>query len=193
MKITLAIPTNRGIRPKTAQCLLDLVAHGGYEFHTIVAERGFTIAENRNYVAIQAMNKNSDYLLFIDDDMTFEPDLLDRLLAHEKEIVGVAFHPRCDVPVNDSMDEVHFIKLRDATDEKYKSLFSCKAVGTGILLIKTEVLKKMPPPWFAFEYLPTGQVKVGEDWYFCNTAKAWGYEIWCDPTIKVGHIGEKIY
>jgi len=194
LKITLACPSNRGIRPKTAEALLRLVAHGGYEFHCIVPEHGYTIAEQRNYIAVQALNNNSDYLLSIDDDMTFEPTLLDNLIANNKDIIGVAYHPRTDMGDRLKwLDETHHINLEKNDDPKYKNTFECHATGTGIILIKCEVFKKVPRPWFMFEYYPTGQCKLGEDWYFAREAKKAGYKIYCDPKIKVGHIGEKLY
>lgn len=173
---------------------MNLIAHGGYNFHCIVPEHGYTIAENRNYSAVQALKNFSDYLLFIDDDMTFPPDLLDTLLADKKEIVGVAYHPRCDTSEKlGFLDETHIITLETTTDPKYKETFKCKAVGTGVMLIDCNVFKKIERPWFAFEYLDTGQCKVGEDWYFCLKAKEKGIDTWCNPTIKIGHLGEKIY
>ena|SRR3990167_1330823 len=193
-KITVGIPTNRGLRPKMAQSLLNLVVHGGYEFHIVVAEEGYTIAENRNYLTVQALNNNSDYLLMIDDDMTFEPDMLDKLIENKKDIIGVAYHPRSETgEIIKYLDEVVSVKIEQSTDPKYKDTFECHATGTGIILIKCNVFKKMSRPWFMFEYYPTGQCKLGEDWYFCREAKKAGFTIWTDPKPRVGHIGERIY
>lgn len=202
MKITLSIPTNRGIQPQTMQCLLELVAHGGYEFHIIVAEEGYTIAENRNYIAVQALNNKSEYLLSIDDDMTFPPDTLDKLLANQKEICGTAYHSRGNanrmkciggIMSIAEISEKKYINLETNTDPKYKDTFECYATGTGIILIKCEIFYKIPRPWFEFEWHPTGQCKEGEDWVFCLKAKKQGYKIWADPKIKVGHLGQIIY
>lgn len=193
MKITIGLPTNRGIKPKTVQCLLDLVAQSKHELHIVIAEEGYNVAENRNYITVKALNNGSDYLFMVDDDMTFETDILDKMLAHQKEIIGVAYHPRCETPKNGSMDEVHIVTLKNSTEEKYKTIFPCKAVGTGIILIKTDVFNKISRPWFAYEHYDTGMVKVGEDWWFCLEAGKVGIDIWCDPNLEVGHIGEKIY
>lgn len=193
MKITLAVPTNRGVNPQTFQCLCELVAHGNYDWHIVVAGEGYTIAENRNYIAVQACNNNSDYLLMIDDDMTFPPETLDKLLENQKDIIGVAYHPRSETgEIIKYLDETHVVKLEQETDPKYKDTFECMATGTGIILIKCDVFKKMPRPWFMFEYYPTGQCKLGEDWFFCREAKKAGYQIYTDPKIKVGHLGEAI-
>ena len=96
IKVTLAVCTNRGVKPKTVGALLSLVNHSKeIDFHILVAERGYTIGENRNYCVVQAQKNGSDYLFFIDDDMTFEKDCLVRLLAHNKDVVGVNSYSRC--------------------------------------------------------------------------------------------------
>lgn len=191
-KVTIAVPCNRRVQPGTMQSLFELVGHGGYDFHILVVSEGYTIAENRNYIAVQALNNNSEYLLMIDDDMTFESETLDKLIAVDKPICGVAYHPRYETgQIIKFLDETHMVKLEDSDDPKYKKPFQCHATGTGIILIKCEVFKKVPRPWFAFEYFETGQCKLGEDWYFCEKAKKYDIPTWCDPTIKVGHLGDR--
>lgn len=201
-KITLAVPSNRGINPKTFECVLNLIKRGGYDFNIIVAEEGYTIAENRNYIGVQAANSKSDYLLMIDDDMTFPSDTLDRLIANEKDIIGVAYHSRGsteivkkvpDIMSIAEVDKGKYINLEEETEPKYKKTFECYATGTGIILIKCEVFFKIPQPWFEFTYYKNGKCKEGEDWNMCFKAKKYGYKIWTDPTITVGHLGERIY
>jgi GT2 family glycosyltransferase len=201
--VTIACPTNRGIQPKTFQCLMELVAHGGYNFHIVVASEGYTIAENRNYIAVQALNNKSDYLLMIDDDMVFPPDTLDKLISNKKDICGVAYHSRgSSYKIKIVPGEImaiaepvkgKYINLETETDPKYKDVFECYATGTGIILIKCDVFYKIKRPWFEFSFHETGQCKEGEDWNFCFKAKDKGFKIYTDPTIKVGHIGEIIY
>lgn len=205
-KITIAIPTNRGIRPKTVESVMRLIANnsGEYEFHCICPSEGYTVAENRNYIANQALQYDSDYLLMVDDDMIFEADLLDRLIANDKAICGVAYHSRGSVdaikivPSDEIMaisevDKGKYINLTTETDPKYKELFECYAVGTGIILIKTSVFTQIPRPWFEFTFDESGKCKEGEDWNFCFKAKEAGFKIYTDPTLTIGHIGDKIY
>jgi len=203
LSVTLACPTNRGLQPKTFQCLLKLAAHGNYEWHIIVAEEGYSIAENRNYIAVQALNNKSDYLLMIDDDMVFPFDLLDKLIENKKDIIGVAYHSRGSKDKIKCVDagimsiaeisEKKYINLETETDPKYKDTFECYATGTGIMLIKCEILYKIPRPWFEFTFFENGKCKDGEDWNFCFKAKKSGFKIWTDPKIKVGHLGEMIF
>ena len=187
MKISLGLPTNRHFQPKTSQCLLELVANSNYEWDIILAIEGYSIAENRNYIAVKALNNKSEYLLMIDDDMVFPPDTLDKLMSNKKDICGVAFHPRCETDKMKILDETHWSKI------KKDEVFESKAIGTGIILIKCNIFYNIPRPWFFFTWHETGQCKNGEDWNFCFKAKDKGYKIYCDPTIPVGHIGSKVY
>lgn len=196
MKVTIAICTNREIKPKTLQSLLDLVNRTkDIDFHTVVAERGFTIAENRNYVVVEAQKNESDYLLFVDDDMTFPENTLELLLEHKKDVVGVNSYSRCFPPSSTVglMDENGKYKHPDrypAFEMKIpKELFKAYFVGAGIMLIKMDVFKKINKPFFEFETNQDGQVIHGEDGTFCEKVKRAGMDIWCDPKIKVGHIG----
>jgi len=194
MKITIACPTNRGVQPQTFECLLRLIENGGYEFFVLVPSEGYTIAENRNWIAAQAYKNGSDYLLMIDDDMTFESTILDDLLENKKEICGVAYHPRSETgQITKYLDETHFVKLEQTNDPKYKDTFECYATGTGIILIDCQVFRKVPQPWFEFEYHPNGCCKTGEDWMFCIKAKKYNIKTYSDPKPKVGHLGEVIF
>ena len=78
MKITIAVPTNRGIKPKSAQCLADLIVYSSklYDLHVVIAEEGYTIAENRNWIGAQAAQNGSDYLMIIFYDLVFKSDTL---------------------------------------------------------------------------------------------------------------------
>jgi len=184
IKIAIGLPTNRLVKAKTALSLLQLLAHSKYDYYFIVSTRGFNTSENRNYIAAQAVKNECTHLFFVDDDMIFPPDTLDRLLAHDKDIIGGVYNTKYEVqaPVIEYLDE-----------KRPTELFKCGAIGTGCLLIKTDVFKKIPQIWFNYEWNPNGSVKMSHDWLFCHKARECGYEIWCDPTIIIGHIGTKIY
>lgn len=165
-----------------------------YDFHFVVATEGYTTAQNRIYVAVQAIKNQSDFLLFIDDDMVFPKNTLDQLLSHDKEIVGVLSYSRVLplAPTVALMDESGKYISPDTVAE-YKipeELFKCHHLGGGVLLIKMSVFEAIEKPWFHFDMYPEGPMKVGEDAWFCEQAKSKGFDIWCDPTIPIGHLGE---
>lgn len=184
MKIALGLPTNRLIKPKTAKSILELVVYSRHNYHFIVSTRGYNTSENRNYIAAQAVNNGCTHLFFVDDDMILPPDTLERLLAHNKDIVGGVYLTKYEQqePVVEYLDE-----------QRPKDLFKVGAIGTGCLLIKTEVFKKVPQIWFNYEWNANGSVRMSHDWYFCYKARQHGYEIWADPTLDIKHIGQYEY
>ena len=76
---------------------------------------------------------------------------------------------------------------------KRKKAFTVDYTGFGWLLIKNGVFESegLPYPWFApkMQVFESGEVQdmCGEDVSFCLDAKEAGFEIWCDPRIRVGH------
>ena len=184
LKIALGIPTNKLVKPKTAQSLLDLVAYSDYDFKIIVSSRGYNTSENRNWIATQAVNSGCDYLFFVDDDMVFPPETLEELLLCEKDIVGGVYKTKYEV----QEDVVEYLD-----DERPQGLFKVKALGTGCLLIKTDVFRKLPQPWFKYEWNDNGSVKRSHDWIFCEDARNAGIDVWALNTLKIGHIGQYEY
>jgi len=76
---------------------------------------------------------------------------------------------------------------------KRKKPFTVDYTGFGWLLIKKGVFESegLPYPWFApkMQIFESGEVQdmCGEDVSFCFDAKEAGFEIWCDPQVRVGH------
>lgn len=200
MKVTLAICTNREVKAKTVASLLELVNYSKeIYFHILVANRGYHIGENRNYCVVQAQKNQSDYLFFVDDDMTFEKDTLTRLWTQEKDIIGVNSYSRClplssTVGLMDKEGKYMHPDRHTAWEMRIPDeLFKCYFVGTGIMLIDMKVFDKIEKPYFSFTSDENGMIVHGEDGSFCDKVKKAGMDIWCDPTISVGHVGDYIY
>ncbi len=183
LKIAIGVPTNRLIKPKTAHSILNLVAHSKYDYEIIISTRGYNTSENRNHIAAKSINAGCTHLFFVDDDMIIPPDTLDRLLAHDKDIVGGVYKTKYEQQED----------VAEYFDDKREDFMKVKALGTGCLLIKTDVFKKLPQPWFKYEWYPNGMVKRSHDWIFCEDAINAGYDVWADRTLEIGHIGLKEY
>lgn len=56
-------------------------------------------------------------------------------------------------------------------------------VGGGALLVRREVLEKVPAPWFL-----NADGVASEDFYFCAKARAAGFSIVLDPSVEVPHL-----
>ncbi len=131
-----------------------------------------------------------EYILFIDSDVLPRPQTLDKLMSHDKDIIaGVV--PICQqgkFKWNVYRDDMNAMPI----DVNAKNLglpdnpFKVKAVGFGVVLIKTKVFEKMEWPFWRSIYKPGLRI-LGEDVYFCRKAKEAGFDIWVDPMVKCNH------
>ena len=151
-----------------------------------------------------------DYQIWIDSDIVFNTDQFWQLLdladngeeGGEKEIVAgwYATEDGTTTSVAHWLEEDDFRTnggvMNHETIEsisKRKKPFTVDYTGFGWLLIKKGVFedKGMPYPWFApkMQVFESGEVQdmCGEDVSFCLDAKEAGFEIWCDPQVRVGH------
>jgi hypothetical protein len=66
------------------------------------------------------------------------------------------------------------------------TLFECDAVGFGAVLIKTDVIKRMTPPYFM------STCGTGEDVLFCYNARNQAQaKVFVDTSVKLGHLASR--
>jgi len=147
-----------------------------------IMRQGGDIVSARGKIVEMAIEQGATHVLFVDSDMQFPEDALERLLAHNLDIVGVEYNKRC-LPLT---------PVQKPLDTPSDTLYKCEYVGTGLMLINLKVFKKIPQPWFNFGRKGT-EVVIGEDVWFCNTARDAGFDVWCDPTLEVKHLGDYAY
>ena len=175
------MPTTGTIKTWTVEYLINIMRATEHETH-FFTKTSCHVDENRKQLVEDAKNINADYLFFLDSDMVAQIDTIDKLLSHKKMIVAANPNKR-ELPLK-SM--VRF----DGT-EIPKELYKCSAVSTACMLIDMKVFDIIDKPYFWLEQLEDGI--MGGDIWFCRQAERKGIEVWCDPTIKVGHIGDYIY
>jgi hypothetical protein len=136
----------------------------------------------RNGSCTLAMETGATHVLFIDDDMCVPADLVTKLLAHNKDIITPLFFrgggdcaPLVFAPGENGDSEPMW-------DHPPRQLFvaPCGA-GTGVMLIKREVLEAVEPPWFIWPNDPERGMDLG----FCARAREKGFAVWCDSSIIV--------
>lgn len=183
------------IRPQTVTSLLQCFSIFNEEKYLIFPVGGYP-AHNRNKSVQMAREQGATHLMFIDQDMTFPPDGIQKLFYSNKDIILANYNQR-GMPLASTLkvvDESGKMVSRQV-ESLPKDPFKVWAGGTGFMMVKMPVFDKIPFPWFvSHEKEPdeTGDF-VTEDIYFCEQAHKYGLDVWCDPTIDVGHIGEFIY
>lgn len=192
--ITICIPARDSVSSGFAVDLAMLSARvysdivPGYKFNINMIS-GTLISDQRTKLAQAAVAAGSDYILFLDSDMRFPASLLSDLIKHDKDIVACNYATR-RAPVK-TVAFSDFASLQCVYSYGKSGLEDVDAVGMGAMLIKTDVFKKLPMPWFNISFLPSGRIYIGEDIYFCKLAQAHGYTVYVDHAAsqKVGHIG----
>jgi hypothetical protein len=165
------------------------------ELHLLNAN-GSILPELRNDIAKQAMENGSTHLLWVDSDMDFPPDTLNRLIAHGLPVVG-ANCVRKSRPSEPTASRTDMMKMftRKASTGLEQSAFT----GTGVLLIQTHVLMAMHrqygDPLYAFAWHQEQGKFMGEDVRFCVNWTKMGGEVWVDHDLskQVHHIGRWSY
>lgn len=149
------------------------------------------IATARNKIVKTALENKCDWIFWIDDDMVLKPNvnIIQRLLAHDKDIVAPLFFARAFpfIPMIFKRKTIGTkFTIYDNIVDYGKGLIEVDGVGFGCVLTKTSVFKKISKPYFWVNET------FGEDLYFCENASKSDIKIYCDTSIDVGHIGEPI-
>lgn len=196
-KVYIGMATGGTIRSETATSLIaamDVLKNNRVDVGLSLEVGGY-VALNRNNLVRQAKEWGATHLMFIDNDQTFKPSALQRLLDHDKDIVGAPYNAR----QVEGQPLISTVKLTDDyTSGKYDfnaqmppQLFKCYGLGTGMMLIKMSTFEALKEPYF--EEYEDEHGHHTEDIEFCRRAIKKGFDVWCSPTIPVGHIGVKVY
>ena len=143
------------------------------------------IGKIRTELCQEALDLHCTHILFLDTDQVYHNhDLIMRLLDHDEDIVGGKVHRR--YPPFEPILNVDQKHVGEEVIER-GGLVEVDATGTGCLMIKTDVLRHIPKPWFEFVEKPDGG-HIGEDISFCNKAREAGYSIYVDCDVTIGHL-----
>lgn len=149
------------------------------------------VYDNRNKLFRKAYDDGVDYILFVDSDMDWNPEAIEKLVAFDKDVVcGLCFSRK---PL---IKNAHIPNILFKMDGRYRAYnnipnepLRVDAAGMAFVLIKKNVIKtvteKYPHP---FNPIYEGERLLGEDVSFCERLNESGFEIWCDPTCRIGHL-----
>jgi hypothetical protein len=206
-KCVVLVPVGSSIEADCETGLRGLEARG-YEIRRV---RGYAaIDQARNQMATDALSDGFDELMWIDSDVGFDPDDVDKLRRHNLPVV-CGIYPKkgqgrraLSCHVAPGTKRLVFGKEGGLTKIHY--------AATGFLLTRRQVYsdirKKFDLPDCNLRvgrpmvpyFLPLiiadgehGHWYLGEDFAFCERAKQAGYEIVADTSIRLHHIGRYGY
>jgi len=192
MKISICVPCRDQVHTLFTRSLVNLTnrltrKQIDFQLHLFA---GSVICESRTRLVEEALSVGSDKILFLDSDMQFSADILDKLYSHNKDIVAGQYSTRYAPYQTVAFMDPNNIDVRLDIS---KGLHKVWAVGMGCMLIDIDVFHTLPKPWFAHEYNKINDTFSGEDIYFCNQAMHHGVDVWVDADVQLAHIGTKGY
>jgi len=153
---------------------------------------GQSPAASRNGMIEAALEHDCSHILFIDDDMTFGPDSLARLLAHDVDIVSGYYLMR-QFPhqglIFDSAEPDGKCHWYEVDDDEH-GLKEVVASGLGFCLFKMKVFEKLAKPWVRL-----GEIDLDgwcDDIGLFKRVREAGFKIHMDLDLPIGHIGSMV-
>ena len=186
VRLLIAIPTNDYVHADFVVSLSKLQSelsrrHVAYDVEIIA---GTLVYYARNRLANKAINEHYTHVLWLDSDMVFNEQVVDDLMEVGKDMVCGAFvsrRPPYGPCVYTSIEKNHVTQVKDW------GLKPFRVDGCGFATVLTSVdLLQAVTQKFGTCFQPTDY--YGEDLAFCWRVNQLGREIWCEPTVRAGHI-----
>lgn len=184
MKLMIAVPCTDYMHADFVNSLVKLTGRlqrDGINYSVQIVA-GTLVYMARNNLACRAVNDGYTHVLWLDSDMVFGDGIVEDLSMCGKDIVCGAFQSR-----RPPYSSCIFTSLKPLERVKEYGLEAFRVAGCGMacVLVNTEVLKNVLNH-YGNCFTPMGE--YGEDLAFCVRAASMGAEIWCEPTVRVGHI-----
>ncbi len=146
----------------------------------------------RNRIVKEALAIGKEWVLFLDDDQAFGPNLLVRLLSHDQPIVASLYlqrtHPFSPIAYTHREDDDKTYRplfLHDYPPET--GLVEVRAAGTGGMLIRSEVFRELVAQGICEDGVWFKDGEASEDLTFCEKAREAGFPIYVDLQARMGH------
>lgn len=147
-----------------------------------------------------------DRFMFIDSDIEFKPEDVQKLWNLDVDVSCAAYpmkREEAGVTARKDGELVDLDELNGPTEIDF--------AGTGFLMIKRSVFDRMMKSYPQFEHEEgkvgrcfaffdtgvtddgSGPYYISEDYFFCRNWRKIGGKIILDPSIRLGHVGRRVY
>ncbi|MBI3866030.1 MAG: class I SAM-dependent methyltransferase [Planctomycetia bacterium] len=203
-RCVVLVPYLDAIHPECEAALHELERRG----YTVRRVGGYSqIDVARNQMASDALRDGFEETLWIDSDIVFQADSVERLRMHPHGVVG-GLYARKGTPgfACQLLPGTPSLSFGDKG-----GLVEVEYLATGFLLVRRPVYlavqkkfqlpvcnERFGPPLTPF-FLPLvrpvegGHWYLGEDYAFCHRVRECGYRIYADTTFRLWHIGRQRY
>jgi hypothetical protein len=196
---------------------------GGHKLTRIFIGNESLIQRGRNTIVHHFLKTDASHLMFIDADQGFRPVDIAKMLEADKPLIagpvpmksinwskvkqGAVLNHK-DLSRLTGIFNIH--KLDGHKMESPNTPFQVQWAGTGFMLIRRDVFEGLMPhteqytdgsetipsdePIYNFFKVETRNGKLlGEDFFFCESYRDHGGEVWVAPWCEVGHFGSYLF
>ena len=189
LKYMIAIPCMDMMQTTFVAALLNMRRVGASKVSFLSSS---LVYDARNMLTDEALNTGADRVLFVDSDMGFQKDMMERFAADMDEgrdfVCGIYFKRR--LPTAPIIAKAVDGNLLTYIDYPRDQIFEVDAAGFGACRMSAKMLRDVKESFGAPFYPLNGE---GEDYSFCAKARSLGYKLYCDSRIKVAHVGSFEY
>ena len=161
------------------------------------------IPRARNSILAEFLSREADYLLMLDDDVSWKPEQLVRFLSHPVDVVAGMYRYKMDeenYPIRWLNGEIWI--------DKKTLLWEVESVPAGFLRLSRACILKMVEAYKDREFHDTvtdlnahalfdfelhDKAYWGEDYTFCRRWREIGGKVYVDQTLELEHHGRKAY
>lgn len=196
MNVYVGIPMYGGAHGLFVRSLLSLQSYLTIKGHNIVFDivaDGSILTKVRNGIVKRFIDNGSDVLLFLDSDMCFEPQTIEKLINAPFDISVANYRAKNNV--------IKYM-AESSSDEWAKT----SRAGTGVMAIKRHTIDVMVNKYSKLVYSDNGILTPclfdfilkdgqyhGEDYTFCERAESASMKIYVLTDCFIGHIGTTVY
>jgi len=200
-----------GIRYATTMMnVFSVASHNNVLLSIKTIDNESLISRGRNWLAGAFMKSDSDLLMFIDSDMSFDSNMVFHLIqlmivCPEIDVLGVAC-PVKSIPATFAVNVSKEVEHEFFVDRPIPS----KNVGTGIMVVRRSILETITERYPEKSYVasftgeplvdffnpmvdPETREYLSEDYSFCRDVLAVGGSVYTVPYFTIEHSGTYVY
>jgi hypothetical protein len=211
MKIGIGIPVPERVHPDFAiHSLTNIISHTRQNMPEaelfIRYQGGVRTDRNRNSILQEFIEHKMDYVLWLDADMVYPSDIIERYFDLEKlhgemSVIGCLYFKRSDDHrpigyVDSGKESTPYRPLMPQLIRKGK-IYEVTGLGYGGMMVPMKVYDALrDDKWTHYGknfHNPAASVgNLTHDLEFCKTVKDHGFKLFLHGSVRPGHIGEKL-
>lgn len=198
--VVVGMPNNGTWRDETAKSMAVMFSY--FSLHKmdgvdkqrigLLTVQGSMIAQQRHMCVKKVVqDEKLTHLMFVDSDMVFPKDLIHRLYKWDKDIVAC----NCTTRTPPILPVAYDFEDKRIVSKGKKGIEKVRSVGCAIMLMRISIFRKMKPPFFLNDWIPSMGATCGEDVYFCQKVQDAGVDVWIDheTSMEIKHVGHRAY